>query len=200
MDNKGIPKAKRLPLEFAAKMWVEVGIRDRNGKCATEAGWCYRWYKGLHLLCAEAKKAANSKISMNWTNIYTSHPPYSKRISGNCGILEADHEFLGFMASSCAQDTFWYTITEQKPGQESSEAKPQGQELSPVQLTCSYVSTFASEVKTWVYFYCSKLIWLVDSIFRSFMVTIMHTFCFYLTRESLARNNTSFISDRVVGA
>lgn len=51
IDSNGMIKARRMPLGFAAKMYVQVGDIDRNGHPATQAGWYYKWYRGLHLLC-----------------------------------------------------------------------------------------------------------------------------------------------------
>ena len=34
VDGKGIPKAKRIPLGYSAKMYVRVGDRDRHGRVA----------------------------------------------------------------------------------------------------------------------------------------------------------------------
>ena len=52
-DGKKMVKAVRMPLGFAAKMWVNKGDKDRHGDAAPEAGWYYKWYRGLHLLCGE---------------------------------------------------------------------------------------------------------------------------------------------------
>ena len=40
-------KASRMPLGYAAKMYIQVGDIDRNGRAATQAGWYYKWYRGL---------------------------------------------------------------------------------------------------------------------------------------------------------
>lgn len=42
-----------MPLGYAAKMYVSQGAVDRNGEIATQDGWYYKWYRGLHLLCGE---------------------------------------------------------------------------------------------------------------------------------------------------
>ena len=54
-DQKGNIRALRMPLGFAAKMYVSAGERDRNGNVATgdDEGWYYRWYRGIHLLCGD---------------------------------------------------------------------------------------------------------------------------------------------------
>ena len=52
-DVKKMVKAVRMPLGFAAKMWVNPGDKDRHGEAAPECGWYYKWYRGLHLLCGE---------------------------------------------------------------------------------------------------------------------------------------------------
>ena len=52
-DRKKNNKASRMPLGFAAKMFVPVGDIDRNGHAATQAGWYYKWYRGIHILCGE---------------------------------------------------------------------------------------------------------------------------------------------------
>ena len=49
-SDNGMIKARRMPLGFAAKIYVQVGDIDRNGHAATQAGWYYKWYRGLHLL------------------------------------------------------------------------------------------------------------------------------------------------------
>ena len=51
IDSRRMIKARRMPLGFAAKMYVNEGNRDRNGQPCTSAGWYYKWYHGLHLLC-----------------------------------------------------------------------------------------------------------------------------------------------------
>ena len=50
-DTNDMIKARRMPLGFAAKMYVNEGDLDRNGDAATRAGWYYKWFRGLHLLC-----------------------------------------------------------------------------------------------------------------------------------------------------
>ena len=53
LDKKKMIKAVRMPLGFAAKMWVNEGDIDRNGHTASRAGWYYKWYRGIHILCGE---------------------------------------------------------------------------------------------------------------------------------------------------
>lgn len=50
-DTNGMIKARRMPLGYAAKMYVREGDLDRNGQAATSDGWYYKWYRGLHVLC-----------------------------------------------------------------------------------------------------------------------------------------------------
>ena len=50
-SDNGMIKARRMPLGFAAKIYVQVGDIDRNGHAATQAGWYYKWYRGIRLLC-----------------------------------------------------------------------------------------------------------------------------------------------------
>ena len=52
-DQKKMIKASRMSLGFAAKMLIAISDLDRNGNPATEAGYYYNWYAGIHLLCNE---------------------------------------------------------------------------------------------------------------------------------------------------
>ena len=49
---EGMPRAKRLPLGFVAKMKVKARDRDVYGKRAKkeEEGWYYKWWRGIHPL------------------------------------------------------------------------------------------------------------------------------------------------------
>ena len=42
-----------MPLGSSAKFYVNEGDIDRNGLVATESGWYYKWFRGLHLLCGD---------------------------------------------------------------------------------------------------------------------------------------------------
>ena len=54
-DQKKNIKAARMPLGFAAKMWVSEVDTDRHGRVAAadQQGYYYRWYHGIHILCGE---------------------------------------------------------------------------------------------------------------------------------------------------
>ena len=52
-DKKKMIKSARMPLGFAAKMHVNKGDKDRHGNLATEPGWYYKWFRGIHILCGE---------------------------------------------------------------------------------------------------------------------------------------------------
>ena len=51
-DREGMIRATRMPLGYAAKMWVEVGDTDAEGKVVSKGqeGWYYKWWRGLHCL------------------------------------------------------------------------------------------------------------------------------------------------------
>ena len=42
-----------MPVGFSAKMLVNKGDKDHHGKEASKAGWYYRWFRGVHILCGE---------------------------------------------------------------------------------------------------------------------------------------------------
>ena len=54
-DLKGMIRATRVPLGYAAKTWVNVGDRDVDGNVAQEGeqGWFYLWWGSIHLLCGD---------------------------------------------------------------------------------------------------------------------------------------------------
>ncbi|KAI4185384.1 MAG: hypothetical protein LQ346_005915 [Caloplaca aetnensis] len=54
-DTRGMPRATRVPLGHAAKMWVTAGDVDVDGNVATEddQGWYYKWWKGLQVLMGQ---------------------------------------------------------------------------------------------------------------------------------------------------
>ncbi|KAL8922597.1 MAG: hypothetical protein Q9208_005101 [Pyrenodesmia sp. 3 TL-2023] len=54
-DLKGMPRATRIPLGQAAKMWVAAGDVDVDGNVAAEddEGWYYKWWKGLQVLMGQ---------------------------------------------------------------------------------------------------------------------------------------------------
>ncbi|KAL8908230.1 MAG: hypothetical protein Q9207_000951 [Kuettlingeria erythrocarpa] len=54
-DTRGMPRATRVPLGLAAKMWVTAGDVDVDGNVATEddEGWYYKWWKGLQVLMGQ---------------------------------------------------------------------------------------------------------------------------------------------------
>lgn len=68
-DTKGMPRATRIPLGHAAKMWVSAGDVDIDGNVATakDEGWYYKWWKGLQVLMGkEGYDAWLYKIRPSW--------------------------------------------------------------------------------------------------------------------------------------
>lgn len=68
-DHLGMPRATRVPLGYAAKMWVSAGQRDVEGKVATkeDEGYYYLWWKGLQVLMGkEGHDAQLYKIRPSW--------------------------------------------------------------------------------------------------------------------------------------
>ena len=54
-DKKKDIKAVRMPLGFAAKVYVSESDEDRLKRKATsiDEGYYYKWYFGIHMLCGE---------------------------------------------------------------------------------------------------------------------------------------------------
>ena len=52
-DTNGMIRAKRYPLDDAAKVYVDAGKVDQNGEIAPRSAFYYKWYRGLQLLCGE---------------------------------------------------------------------------------------------------------------------------------------------------
>lgn len=52
LDTAGMIRATRMPLGDAAKMWVNIGDTDVEGKVVSKGqeGWYYKWWRGLHCL------------------------------------------------------------------------------------------------------------------------------------------------------
>jgi hypothetical protein len=61
----------------AYKRKVNVGELDVNGEAATEAGWYYLWWEGLHILCG--KEGLDAKI-------YRRRPSFEKPICAGFGF------------------------------------------------------------------------------------------------------------------
>ncbi|KAL9011170.1 MAG: hypothetical protein Q9173_003964 [Seirophora scorigena] len=68
-DVNDMPKAERIPLGHAAKMWVSAGDVDSDGNVATEAdeGYYYLWWKGLQVLMGqEGHDAGMYMVRPSW--------------------------------------------------------------------------------------------------------------------------------------
>lgn len=55
-DMEGMIRATRMPLGYAAKIWVRVGDVDVDGQrieFEEEEGWYYLWWGGIHILCGK---------------------------------------------------------------------------------------------------------------------------------------------------
>lgn len=54
-DNRGMVRAKRLPLGHAVKLLVHAGDQDCDGVVASvaDAGWFYGWWRGIHPLVGQ---------------------------------------------------------------------------------------------------------------------------------------------------
>ncbi|KAL8644239.1 MAG: hypothetical protein Q9210_007355 [Variospora velana] len=68
-DHNGMPRATRIPLGQAAKMWVSAGDVDVDGHVATEGdqGYYYLWWKGLQVLMGkEGHDAGLYMVRPSW--------------------------------------------------------------------------------------------------------------------------------------
>lgn len=54
-DKNGMVRATRVPLGHAAKVWIEEGEQDVDGEVveAGQAGFYYRWWRGIYCLVDE---------------------------------------------------------------------------------------------------------------------------------------------------
>ena len=55
-----MPRATRMPLGHAAKIWVVASTRDVDGNVVEEGetGWYYMWWRGIHCLMGREGQAA----------------------------------------------------------------------------------------------------------------------------------------------
>ena len=75
IDLNGMVRASRMPLGYAAKMWVAEGDMDINGNVAQadQAGWYYKWWGSIHCLMGREGQRAG---------MYLIRPSFEKRLPG----------------------------------------------------------------------------------------------------------------------
>ena len=61
-SHAGMPRATRMPLGHAAKIWVVASTRDVDGNVVEEGetSWYYMWWRGIHCLMGRRDRLPGS--------------------------------------------------------------------------------------------------------------------------------------------